>query len=389
MTKRRAEHLAWGLWALFVLMGVGTAIVTGLTSPEGFVLGNQLIALPFLLFATVGAIVASRRPDNRIGWLYLTIGLLSGFTAIGEAIQNAEFPSSGPGRAALELLWGLTNAAWYPTLALIVTLAILWFPDGRPPSRRWRWVEVAVLVGTVVVTLAFALMPGPLNGKGTPDNPIGIQGAEQVLGLLQGVGGLALFVLIAASITGFVVRFRRSRGVERQQLRWFLVGAVVLGVGITVDIVLNPESDLLFALVASAVPLSAGIAITRYHLYDLDRLISRAVAYIAVTALLIAVYAGIVVGIGALTGRSDNPVLIAGATLAVAGLVRPVLRRVKAAVDRRFYRRRYDAQRALETFAAGLRDEVALEQVRSHLLGTVVETVQPASVSVWLRGGGR
>jgi hypothetical protein len=389
MTRRRAEILAWGLWALFIAMGVGSAIVTGLRSSEGFVLGNQVILLPFLLFGTVGAIVASRRPDNRLGWLYLAIGVLAGFTAIGEAIQSVEFPTGGIGRVLLELLWILTNSAWYPTLTLIVTLAILWFPDGRPPSRRWRWVEVGVVAGTAVVVLAFALIPGPLNGKDSPDNPIGIQGAEPVLGLLQGLAGILLFVLIAASITAFVFRFRRSHGVERQQLRWFLVGAIVLGVGITIDILVQTESDLPFALVASAVPLSAGIAITRYHLYDLDRLISRAVAYLAVSTLLVAVYAGIVIGIGALSGRTDSPILIAGATLAVAALVRPVVRRAKGVVDRRFYRRRYDAQRALEVFSAGLRDEVALEQVRGHLLATVQETMQPSQASVWLRGSVR
>lgn len=389
MTRRRAEFLAWGLWALFLVMGISSAVVTNLHRPGGFSFGNQVIVLPFLLFATVGAIVASRRPDNRIGWLYLTIGVLSGFTAIGEAIGELTFPTHGAGRFGLELLWGLTNAAWYPTLALLATLAILWFPDGRPPTPRWRWVEIGVAVGVVMVTLAFALTPGPLNGKGTPDNPIGIEGAEPILGFLQGLSGILLLGLIGFSIAGFAVRFRRSRGVERLQLRWFLVGAVILGLGIALNLVLQPKGDVLFALAVSAVPLAAGIAITRYHLYDLDRLISRAVAYIAVSAVLVAVYAGIVVGIGALTGRTDSPLLIAGATLAVAALVRPVLRRVKAGVDHRFYRRRYDAQRALEAFAAGLRDEVALEQVRGHLLATVQETMQPAGATLWLRGGGR
>src|SRR3954470_7305763 len=161
MTRRRAELLAWGMWALFLAMGIGSSIVTNLNRPEGFSLGNQVIFLPFLLFATVGAIVASRRPDNRIGWLYLTIGLLAAFTAIGEAVQEAQFPEQGLGRAGLELLWGLTNAAWYPTIALLATLAILWFPDGRPPTRRWRWVEIAVKASTIVITLSFALIPGP------------------------------------------------------------------------------------------------------------------------------------------------------------------------------------------------------------------------------------
>jgi len=390
MTKRRAEVLAWGLWALFLAMGVGSAVVTAVLRGGAGSFSDHLIMLPFLLFATVGAIVASRRPENRLGWLYLAIGVLATFTAMGEALQYAEFPASGVARVLFELLWVLTNAAWYPTLALIVTLAILWFPDGRPPSPRWRWVEIGVGVGTAVVMVAFSLAPGPLNGKGSPDNPIGIRGAEPVLGLLQGAAGLLLFVLIGASITAFVMRFRRSRGVERQQLKWFLASAVFLGIGITIDIVLQPESDVLFAIATSAVPLAAGIAITRYHLYDLDRLISRTIAYLAVSAVLVAVYAGIVVGIGALTGRTDSPVLIAGATLAVAALVRPVLRRVKGAIDRRFNRRRYDAQLALEAFAAGLRDEIALEQVRGHLLGTVRDTMQPSTATVWLRstGGG-
>ena len=386
MTQRRAEVLAWGLWTLFLAMGIGSDIITGLTQPDGFSWGDHLIVLPFLLFATVGAIVASRRPDNRIGWLYLTIGVLSGFTAIAEAIQGVTFPADGPGRVALELLWALTNAAWYPTLTLLATLAILWFPDGRPPTPRWRWVEIAVGISAVVGMLAFALQPGPLNGKGTPDNPIGIDGAEPILGFLAGASGIVLLVLIAASVAGFVVRFRRSRGVERQQLRWFLLGAVILGAAIVLDL-LKPQLDLLFVLAASAIPLSAGIAITRYHLYDLDRLISRAVAYLAVSAVLVGVYAAIVVGIGTLTGASDNPVLIAGATLAVAALVRPVLRRVKAAVDRRFYRRRYDSQRALDAFAATLRDEVALDEVRGLLLGAVRQTMQPTAASVWLRQG--
>ena len=387
MSRRRAEFLAWGLWGLCLLVLVLVQTPLLQDTEGGSLLDGLLIGLPFLLFATVGAIVASRRPDNRLGWLYLAIGLLAAFTAIGGALEDAHYPPSGPGRLALVMLYALANLAWYPTLGLLATLSILWFPDGRPPTRGWRWAEILVAVGIAGVTLSFALVPGPLNGKGTPDNPIGIPGANDILGVVQSVFDLVFLVSILASVASFVVRFRRSSGVERQQLRWFLVGALVLGLGIVISIVFNPPGNLMFALTTSAVPLAAGIAITRYHLYDLDRLISRAVAYIALTAVLVAVYAGLVVGIGTLTGRTDSPVLIAGATLAVAALVRPVLRRVKGVVDRRFYRRRYDAQRALEAFAANLRDEVALEQVRAQLLGTVQETLQPLAASVWLRTG--
>jgi hypothetical protein len=388
MTGRRAEILAWSLWGLVVATMIGVGVVKTLSGGVSS-LDERIVILPFLLFATVGAIVASRRPENRLGWLYLAIGLVAAFTGIAEIIEPAHLPAHGPGRVVLVTLYALANDAWYPTLGLLATFSVLWFPDGRPPTPRWRKVGRMAIAGIVLLTVGASLVPGRLNGPGTPVNPLGIRGASVVLGVVQAVGGALFLGSIVLSWASFVVRFRRSRGVERQQLRWFLVGASVLGAQIVFSIVLNPPSNWPFALGSSAVPIAAGIAITRYHLYDLDRLLSRAVAYLAVSALLIAVYAGIVVGIGALTGRTDSPILIAGATLLVAALVRPVLRRVKGAVDRRFYRRRYDAQRALDAFAASLRDEIALEQVRGRLLATVRETMQPAGATLWLRGGER
>jgi hypothetical protein len=387
VTKRRAEVLAWSLWGVAMVPLVGVLLAT--LVQHTFSPDKQLTVLPFLLFATVGAIVASRRPENRLGWLYLAVGLLAAFTGLGGAIEHMQFPPHGPGRVALTVLYALANAGWYPTLGLLATFSILWFPDGRPPTPRWRWLEPTIVAGMTIMTLGFGLVPGRLNGPGTPVNPFGIPGATAALGVVQAVGGFVFMATVILSIASFVVRFRRSRGVERQQLRWYLVGAASLGLGILIGVVFNPQVDWPFALTTSMVPITAGIAITRYRLYDLDRLLSRAVAYLAMSALLLGVYAGIVVGVGALTGRTDSPLLIAGATLAVAALVRPVLRRVKGAVDRRFYRRRYDAQRALEAFAAGLRDEVALEQVRGRLLTTVRDTMQPAAVSVWLRGTSR
>ena len=184
--------------------------------------------------------------------------------------------------------------------------------------------------------------------------------------VLTPIAFLMLLVAVVLSIASLVVRFHRSRGVERAQLKWFVFAAVLtalLGVGASVAATTWWLQALGYVAVA-VIPIACLVSITRYRLYDIDRLISRTVAYSAVTVVLVAVYAVIVVGVGALTGRNDSPVLIAGATLAVAALVRPVLRRVKGAVDRRFYRRRYDAQRALEVFAATLRDQTALEQVR-------------------------
>src|SRR5262245_4237488 len=274
MTRRRAELLAWGLWGLAIATFVGTKIALAFLGDGEISFQNDAIVLPFVLFGTVGAIVASRRPDNRLGWLYLGICLLAALTGIGALFESVTYPEGGPGRLVLLLLYALTNSAWYPTLGLIATFSVLWFPDGRPPTPRWRWVELVIASSIVALSLGFLLAPGPIS-DGAPSNPIGIPGAESVLGVVQAAGFLSFIFGVLASVTGFVVRFRRSGGVERQQLKWFLVGALVLGVGMVISIIWEPDSDIPFAVVTSAVPIAAGVAITRYHLYDLDRLISR------------------------------------------------------------------------------------------------------------------
>jgi small-conductance mechanosensitive channel len=205
--------------------------------------------------------------------------------------------------------------------------------------------------------------------------------------VLSPIGFLLFLIAVGLSIASLVVRFRRSRGLERAQLKWFVFAAVLtilFGVGASVAATTAWLQALGYVAIA-VIPVACLVSIMRYRLYDIDRLISRTVAYFAVSAVLVGVYAAIVVGVGALTGRTDSPVLIAGATLAVAALVRPLLRAVKSVVDRRFARRRYDAQRALEEFSARMRDEVDLEQVRAHLLGTVRDTMQPAFAGLWLR----
>jgi hypothetical protein len=193
------------------------------------------------------------------------------------------------------------------------------------------------------------------------------------------LGSVVALVLCVASVFG---RLRRAAGVERQQLKWLTLG-MVAGLPATT------WSGLLTIISSVTFVACIGVAMLRFHLYDIDRVISRVLAYALVTAVLVGVYAALVVGLGAVIGRSGSPLLIAGGTLVVAALFGPVRRRVQAGVDRRFNRRRYDAQRALEAFSAGLRDGVALEQVRGHLLATVRETMQPAQASVWLRGGAR
>jgi hypothetical protein len=281
------------------------------------------------------------------------------------------------------------NTLWYPTLGVLATFAVLLFPTGRLPSQRWRPAAWLAGFGNVVLPLSFALAPGPLD-KGFPDNPLGIPGAEGVLSLLQGLAGILLMVSCALAVASMVVRFRRARGDERQQLKWFVSAAAVLLVALVLGIVGNGAlaSDYIFAVGVALVPLAAGVAILKYRLYDIDRVINRTLVYGAVTILLGAVYAGLAVGLGSVVGSNANSLVIAGATLVVAALFRPVRRRIQGFIDRRFYRRKYDAVRTLEAFTARLREEVDLEDLREHLLGVVGETMQPSRATLWLKTAG-
>jgi hypothetical protein len=243
-----------------------------------------------------------------------------------------------------------------------------------------------VSIGAVLVVTAIAVIPAAdaiMRGEtGEVSTPGWLAPYMSVALLLAGVS----LVLCIASV---FVRFHRATGVERQQLKWFAVGGVVLALGVVASFPTAWWTALL-ALVGLFVFIGCiGVAIMRYRLYDLGRVVSRALAYAVVTALLVGLYAAVVVGLGAAFGRTGSPVLIAGATLLVAALFGPLRRRVQAAVDRRFNRRRYDAEQALGEFAATLRDETALEQVRGDLLGTVRATLQPAAASLWLRTNAR
>ena len=379
---------AWTLLAIYVALAAGAVALTIFqgASPDG------LGALGFAGFAGVGALIALRRPGNAVGWILL--GIAISFAA-GEAALSYVEDRSNP--ADVEVAWvtSWTTNVWF-SLALI--LLPLLFPHGHPPSSRWRpvlWLGLAALVLAVV---GAALTPGPLELREGPviDNPLGVGGAlpkaaSDLSTLLQGVA----IVLAAASV---VVRFRHSRGAERQQLKWFayvgVLTAVCLFVAVLLGTVLGAESGVYsttavvfwlagLALLAFGLPAATGIAILRHRLYDVDVVIRRTLVYGALTATLGATYLGLVLLAGLAVGESSFA--IAASTLAVAALFRPLRTQIQSAVDRRFYRRRYDAGRTLEAFGGRLRDELDLEALGADLRGVVAETVQPAHVSLWLR----
>jgi hypothetical protein len=387
-----SARLAWASWLVSVVLLIASlvllALARGYTQPgrNGGAVFEAVIAIGLLTFPTVGLVIALRRPDNAIGWLFCAIG-------IPFALSSAAFAYTSYTLGAGASLPGGRYAAWLsewlfpPALFGLPTLMFLLFPDGRLLSPRWR--PVVWLTGVAIVGLAVpAVQPGIMRDSAVDvANPMGIPGAAGVIDLVSGVSGLAAVLALGLAISSLVRRFRRSRGVERLQLKWFVSASLLFAMGLVAFVALNGRLAIvgqLWVLTAYAlIPVSAGVAILRYRLYDIDLVIRRTLVYGALTASLGATYLALVLLIGLAVGHSGFAVAVS--TLAVAALFRPLRARIQGVVDRRFYRRRYDAARTLEAFGARLRDELDLETLGSDLRGVVRETVQPAHVSLWLR----
>jgi hypothetical protein len=388
------RRLAWSLVGIYVAASVVGAAL--LAEVPDVVLERQntsfslsLAFMPVLLvFALIGAVVASRMPRNPIGWLFLTLAQLQGFYAL--AFGYAYYAVGvDPGVPAAEYAAWLSS--WLTPLSpVIIALALLLFPDGHLVSARWRVVAWACAPLLIVILADYGLAPGPLEEFPSLDNPI-----AGPAWLADINGDAAIFVVLLAAVASLIVRFRRSHGIERQQVKWIAYAAGLIAtfliVSGTATVVLGESESTnsnaagwVFAGVISGLPTAAGIAILRHGLYDIDVVIRRTLIYGALTATLAAGYLGCVLLAQLVTG-ADSELAVAASTLAMAALFRPARARIQELVDRRFYRRRYDATHTLEAFGGRLRHELDLEAVGADLRRVVQETVQPAHVSLWLR----
>ena len=336
--------------------------------------------------ATVGALVASLRPRNAIGWLMLGAGL--SYVVGGVSVEAAE--NGGRGGWATLGAW-LGTWIWIAGIGPLATFGLLLFPDGRLPSPRWRPVAWLAGVGLALLIVGFALAPGPIEDLAI-DNPLGLAAVPWLPDLLATVGAVALIGGLLGAIASLRARFRSAGAEARQQLKWLLYAATLVVVGVAASLIIETAvgpsgselSNAIVTLSLAAVPLAMGIAILRHRLYDVDVVINRTLVYGALTATLAAGYLASVLLTQLVIG-AESGLAVAISTLAVAALFRPARSRIQEAVDRRFYRRRYDAARTLAAFGARLRDEVELDLVAADLRAVASETVQPAHVSLWLR----
>ena len=395
---RAAAWLAWSLWALSVALTALSLLLLALirSHPGTHIFDWWLGNATSVIDVTVGAIVASRRPENLVGWFLCLSGLAistSSFTSQYAIYTLLAEPNSLPAGEAMAWI-----AAWMlPIMFGLQVAYLMLFPTGRLPSRRWRWLAwltaAYILVG--VITAAFS--PGAyLGALGPIRNPLGIEGFTQFYKAVVYTMNPALLIAVTFSL---FIRLRWAVGVERQQLKWLAYaagGLAVVVVLIIISIAIDTPrwyewvTNAIFVAVTPGVPISIGIAILRYRLYDIDIIINRTLVYGALTLMLALVYFGGVTAtqalFRALTGQEQQPQLaIVVSTLLIAALFTPLRRRIQSFIDRRFYRRKYDAQKTLEAFSSKLRDETDLEALSGDLEGVVRETMQPAYVSLWLR----
>ena len=371
---------------LLEVLGSGPAATSA--DPGADAGGVLLVAIQSVMasaFAVLGALVVARQPRNPVGWLMGLIG--SSFVYIGFAnelyLQVVLDGDETPGALSF-VLWG-ANWAWVFAVIPAFTFLPLLFPTGHPLTPRWR---AAVWFGGACMVLSFvgsAFKAGPLDGAAAVDNPLGID--SPVIKVVEGLSAVALLPALLMSIPSLVLRFRRSSGAERQQIKWVASAALLLPVAATGVGLGQDYSWPLILLALLVVAVAVTVAMLRYRLYDIDVVINRALVYGSLTATLAVVYVGSVlllqVGLSGLTQGSSLAVALS--TLAVAALFGPVRRRIQRTVDRRFFRSRYDARRTLDGFGARLRDEVDLTVLAADLQAVVDETMRPAHVSLWLR----
>jgi hypothetical protein len=405
MSRRTAAWSVWSLYGLVICLSIIWSGV-GLLRQGGsrnalYLVGEALISLAApVVFAIVAALIVSRQPRNIIGWvLMVPVGLFLVGGPIASYIERLAPSSPAPTVPLLLMVW-FGNWNWLLLIIPLLYIPLL-FPNGQPPTPRWRWVSVAAVAWATLFVLMATLVQKISAGTKPDlvfDNPIGVL-REDMVERLVGVWVAGLLALVVACAVALVVRYRRANETEREQIKWLLyactvflvvyVGGTVSGLGGTASLG-GYIWGVFFGLSVIALPAAIGIAILRYRLYDIDVIINRTLVYGTLTVSLALVYFGGVattqVIFRALTGQEQQPQLaIVASTLVIAALFNPLRRRIQSFIDRRFYRSKYDAAKTIEGFSIKLRDETDLEALNADLVGVVRETMQPTHVSVWLR----
>jgi hypothetical protein len=397
-TLRRLAWVAWAVMPVSVVLGVAVQVAgRDRDASSDLVLGGMIVVFPL-----VGLLILRQHPRNRIGWLLQGVGVIWGTIGVFEAYATfglVTAPGAVPGP---DVAAALIEGAWALGIASMGTLLILLFPDGHLPSPRWRVVAWVSVVAPVLVAAVIAVMPGESSEGPVPGltNPMGWESREDLLEVLLAVLLPLIPLSILACAAGLVSRFRRSRGVERQQLKWLASAGAVVAFLYLLAMLSTPlvrftsitESRALDIVKTGCVlsfvllPIAIGFAVLRHGLYQIDTVINRALVYASLTTMLVVVYLLMVLllqlVLSPVTDGSD--LAVAGSTLAVAGVFRPARRRIQRLVDQRFYRSRYDAARTVDEFAARLRHQVDLDAVRADLQSTIADRVQPAHLSLWL-----
>ena len=389
MKRRTATLLAWGTCALALVL---MACVVAITLLNGGDIFDVTFAIVGISSTVVGAAVASRRPANPVGWLFL-----AGALSVAIRVLAGEYAiygiSTNPGALPLPYAaaWLSNTMVWIgPAISFI--LIPLYFPDGRPVSRRWAFVGWVSLASLLLFTLLYAFAPVEAIQRSGIRNPLGVEALRPFVKTFETVVLAWYIALIVAAAGSLVVRFLRSVGEERQQLKWFTYAAAMLPVWFLINHPIQVAFPDLFAVLDSlfiaAVPIAAGIAILRYRLYDIDLIINRTLVYGLLSLLLGLIYFGAIVlsqaALRTLAGGESSLAVVAS-TLAIAALFNPLRQRVQDFIDRRFYRKKYDAAKTLEAFSTRLREETDLDRLGGELVSVVHETMRPEHASLWLK----
>lgn len=411
LSDKTLVRLAKGLFLFASVMFLAAPVLSFFEGPKpgtsswgsGGFIADLFFIITMATFPVVGMLIVRQRPRNPIAWILLFIGVMWGVIGVSDVVVVLLLGTDGPPPIDPYLVVALTEWGWVPGIGLIGTYLLLLFPNGRLLSPRWKKVAWGVVVVLAFTSLSIIFRPGDLTESGYPgvENPLGIEALRPVLGLLDMF--LVLFpVSILLSAASLVLRYRRSRGQERLQLKWLSTAAatvagifvVTMGSSLLVGSAGPSDGGAFIRLLQDAslisfilIPISIGAALLRYRLYDIDLVINRTLVYGLLTAILATTYVTLVFGFQSVMApfTAESDLAIAASTLGVAALFRPARSGVQAFIDRRFYRKKFDAQRTLEDFTDTLRDEVDLSTLSARLTAVVSDTMQPAHISVWIR----